>query len=176
MKLSIALVTAFLFALGGVAHAQAPDPDQLQTSGVDIAKTAACPVVGSAPPAQGNAEYEANCAGYKQGIDPSQAGATSYLCDVSAALIRGINDNGGAVLGAPLAGARGQGCAATPDDDPDQNTPPPTSPPGGGAPPGVRVLNQADDGGLPRTGAGELLSGIGLGLTSLGALVRRFLL
>lgn len=175
MKLSVALVTAFLLSVGGVAHAQAPDPSKVQTSGTDVAKTAACPVIGSVPPAQGNAEYEANCAGYNQGIDPSQAGATAYLCDVSGALIRGINDNGGAALGGPLAGVRGQGCKATPDDDDDQNSGKDTPPPGGGAPPNVRVLNQADDGGLPRTGAGEMLSLFGFGLTSLGALARRIL-
>jgi hypothetical protein len=39
----------------------------------------------------------------------------------------------------------------------------------------VVAQNAASDGSLPRTGGGELLAGLGFGLTSLGAVVRRFI-
>lgn len=193
MKLFIALVTSFVVAVPGIALAQDVPPAEAppaeapaeaadaQESATHAAKTAGCPVAGTvagqapaqaAPLKDGVAE---ECAGYAQEItDPKL-----YLCDVTGAVQQGFAENGGEAVAEQIGTVRSTagidqcGVDSTCVNNCSPGKTRTDGPDGGG--PSVQALNAAPDGGLPRTGGGELLAGFGFVLSSVGAVLRRFL-
>ncbi|HVM41294.1 MAG TPA: hypothetical protein VM618_11015 [Acidimicrobiia bacterium] len=107
-------------------------------------------------------------------VDPALGGAIDD--PVHGQVVAGVD---GGLEATPLAGVLTTDYPCDGDDPnpPKNNTnnPPTTTGGGGGPAPEVLANNAAADGGLPRTGGPEMLAGLGLGLTSLGALARRFI-